>query len=198
MGTVVAVCFLSGAGLLAALPTVAGYILIQAVAAKRRETNCWYYLGEQAAEIALLITLVSWLGESGGGAWLARFEGLPLQTLSVGLGLGFVWWHGAQAVGLLVQDISPSTELQRPQAGAPRAGELIGRLERTLIVFLVLANIPSGVGFLIAAKSILRFGEVTKEDNRAQAEYVIIGTLASFAFAIPVAYATVELLTWAQ
>jgi hypothetical protein len=44
------------------------------------------------------------------------------------------------------------------------------------------------VGFLIAAKSILRFGSV--KDDRALSEYVIIGTLASFGWALIAAYAT--------
>ncbi len=46
------------------------------------------------------------------------------------------------------------------------------------------------MGLLIAAKSILRFGAV--RDDRALSEYVIIGTLASFAWALLVAYATIS------
>ena len=48
------------------------------------------------------------------------------------------------------------------------------------------------IGLLIAAKSILRFGEVQK--SRQVAEYVIIGTLASFAWVLAVSLATVRLL----
>ena len=36
-----------------------------------------------------------------------------------------------------------------------------------------------GIGFLIAAKSVFRFGELTSPDRRKQAEYIIIGTLFS-------------------
>ena len=49
---------------------------------------------------------------------------------------------------------------------------------------------PSGVGFLIAAKSLLRFGEVREGANRMEAEYIIIGTLASFLFGLIIAYGT--------
>lgn len=59
---------------------------------------------------------------------------------------------------------------------------MIGLLERGLIFALILLGQPGGVGLLIAAKSILRFGAV--KDDRALSEYVIIGTLASFAWAL--------------
>lgn len=51
-----------------------------------------------------------------------------------------------------------------------------------------MANQPLGVGFLITAKSILRFGTAARDQKTA--EYVIIGTLASFARAFLVAEAT--------
>ena len=70
---------------------------------------------------------------------------------------------------------------------------MIGLLERGLIFALVLLGQPEGVGLLIAAKSILRFGAV--KDDRALSEYVIIGTLASFGWALVAAYATVAALT---
>jgi hypothetical protein len=47
---------------------------------------------------------------------------------------------------------------------------------------------PGAIGFLIAAKSILRFGEL--RDHRKEAEYVIIGTMWSFACGLVVALAT--------
>jgi len=74
--------------------------------------------------------------------------------------------------------------------GFARGGRLIGQLERALILLFVLMDQPSGVGFLIAAKSLLRFGEVREGANRMEAEYIIIGTLASFLFGLMIAYGT--------
>ncbi len=65
-------------------------------------------------------------------------------------------------------------------------------MERGLIFALVLLGQPQGVGLLIAAKSILRFGAV--RDDRALSEYVIFGTLASFGWALIAAYATLAVL----
>jgi hypothetical protein len=62
----------------------------------------------------------------------------------------------------------------------PHAGKLIGIVERMLVLTFVLLNQYEAVGFLIAAKSILRF----KEDERIKSEYVLIGTMLSFGIAI--------------
>jgi hypothetical protein len=62
----------------------------------------------------------------------------------------------------------------------PNAGKLIGIIERFLVLTFVILNQFEAVGFLIAAKSILRF----KDDNTIKTEYVLIGTMLSFAIAI--------------
>jgi Protein of unknown function (DUF3307) len=95
---------------------------------------------------------------------------------------------GGFAVGLLMEPFAP--HLGKGDAGKslPGAGRVIGHLERGLIFALVLFGQAQGVGLLIAAKSILRFGAV--KDDRRLSEYVIIGTLASFGWALVAAYAT--------
>jgi hypothetical protein len=76
----------------------------------------------------------------------------------------------------------------------PLGGQLIGRLERLMILMLLLADQPDAIGLLIAAKSILRFNELARDADRRASEYVIIGTLASFAWAIGTAWATASAL----
>jgi hypothetical protein len=81
-----------------------------------------------------------------------------------------------------------------PGADLPLGGQLIGRLERLMILMLLLAHQPDAIGLLIAAKSILRFNELARDTDRRASEYVIIGTLASFAWAMATAYATLGAL----
>lgn len=80
----------------------------------------------------------------------------------------------------------------------PGGGKAIGLLERGLIYILMIAGQPIGIGFLIAAKSVLRF-ETAKDgaeaENRRRSEYIIIGTLASFGWAILVSLAALGLLS---
>jgi hypothetical protein len=94
---------------------------------------------------------------------------------------------GGYAVGLLMQPWAQETPL-----GLRNGGRVIGTLERGLIFLLVLTGQAAGIGFLIAAKSVLRFGTV--KDEGKLSEYVIIGTLASFGWAIAASAATIWLL----
>ena len=62
----------------------------------------------------------------------------------------------------------------------PNAGKLIGIVERLLSLVFVLLGQYEAVGFIIAAKSLLRFAE----GDKAKSEYVLIGTLLSFSISV--------------
>jgi hypothetical protein len=69
------------------------------------------------------------------------------------------------------------------------AGRWIGMLERVLIITFIYTNQFSAIGFLIAAKSVLRVTDKPEPTNkpfstRKHTEYVLIGTFLSFAIAI--------------
>lgn len=50
------------------------------------------------------------------------------------------------------------------------------------------------VGFLLAAKSVFRFGNLKESHGRKLTEYVLIGTLLSFALALAISLLTSEVL----
>lgn len=70
--------------------------------------------------------------------------------------------------------------------GLKNAGKWIGIIERLLILTFIFMNSLANVGLLISAKSIIRYGEISKSQNRKGAEYILIGTLISFGIAISV------------
>ena len=116
-------------------------------------------------------------------------------------------WATICAGGWFVVRITDDYTCSSDGEGLDGAGRKIGRLERTLVFVLVLADAPAEIGFLITAKSILRFGDMSGEasgddgerdsalSRRERSEYVIVGTLASFAWAVSIAYCTKYLLT---
>jgi len=77
-----------------------------------------------------------------------------------------------------------------------KTGKIIGYLERIIILVLFLANLPAVVGFLITAKSILRYAEIKSEQDKVMVEYVLIGTLLSFTLGITISFLTVKVLTY--
>jgi len=101
------------------------------------------------------------------------------------LGALLTVWVGGFVVAWIVRPYALQLD---EDAGLSDGGRIIGYAERLLIFVFVLAGAPSAIGFLVTAKSIFRFGEVTGEAKRKQAEYIIIGTLVSFAYAVTTAY----------
>ncbi len=81
-----------------------------------------------------------------------------------------------------------SDSIEEAQSQSLRdAGKYIGILERMFIFISILAGFWQTVGFLIAAKSVFRFGDLTKARDRKLTEYILIGTLLSFGIALAVA-----------
>ena len=62
-----------------------------------------------------------------------------------------------------------------------QAGRVIGILERSFAYLAIITGRPSIFGFILAAKAFARFKEM---DNKAYAEYVLIGTMASVFLAL--------------
>ena len=64
------------------------------------------------------------------------------------------------------------------------AGNYIGILERLFVFCFITTGHFEAIGFLLAAKSIFRFGDLKEAKDRKLTEYVLIGTLLSFGIAI--------------
>ncbi len=141
------------------------------------------FLADQGAHLASLLA-VAWFAPAlfSGGIWAACPAAPALMALAAGAILTIN--AGGFAVGELMR---PYQHAALPE-GLPNGGRMIGMLERAVIFLLVFVGQPAGIGFLIAAKSILRFD--TASTNQHASEYVIIGTLASFAWALGLAYGT--------
>ncbi len=159
------------------------------------------FLMDQAAHFISLI-VISWafLGYfpfTCLGVWWLEKTGLWYLKAMIIIG-GFIL---SVRAGAMVMEMAVSPFLSQlktgdfnPRRGLENGGRFIGQLERALIYLFVLAGQPNAIGFLIAAKSILRFGEIKDGENRMEAEYIIIGTLMSFFLGLVIALGTQKLL----
>ena len=125
------------------------------------------------------------------------------KVLIVVAGVVLTVFAGGVLLGLFVDPLltelkkaveNKSEQPSSESRGFEHGGRLIGRLERALIFLFVLSGQPASIGFLIAAKSVFRFGELKEHRHRMEAEYIIIGTLMSFGFGLLIAYVTASLL----
>jgi hypothetical protein len=169
------------------------HLAIDAIKLKWGDEGFRAFALDQAAHLAAIaLATALFPGAYATGLWaapaIAPLPGiahLP-EAMALVAGLVATVWAGSYAVGALMTNVQMP---EKPES-LPRGGRLIGKLERLLILILVLAGEAGAIGFLIAAKSILRFNELAGEADRHVSEYVIIGTLASFAWALATGYAT--------
>jgi len=164
------------------------HMVIDAVKTFGRWDGIGAHLLDQIAHLITLGAVALFApGLYAGGLWADLGPALP-HAFALLAGAVLVTRAGGFAVGILMRDY------QHPglPEGLTNGGMMIGLLERGLIFLFVLVGQPAGVGFLIAAKSVLRF-DSTRDRDHGVAEYVIIGTLASFGWAILISYGVVAL-----
>ena len=68
--------------------------------------------------------------------------------------------------------------------GLKDAGKWIGIIERILVLSFTLAGKYEAIGFILAAKSVFRIGDLKEPKHRNMTEYILIGTLLSFSISI--------------
>ena len=134
-----------------------------------------------------------------GGRWIPA--GLPALALGPGpwliaCGAIVAVPVGATVIGRWIRPFRDalSNESRAQQQGLERAGWWIGILERFLVYVAILAGIESLVGFVIAVKAVLRLPEAREKWSRELAEYYLVGSLASLAWALAWALAVRGLL----
>lgn len=169
------------------LALATAHVVIDAVKIRCRLHHFGGFIADQCAHVATIAAVAALApGLWEAGLWAGLPALLPLMALGAGLIIALI--AGQYAVALLMRPHG----MRIRNNGLRDGGRQIGLLERGLIFVLILLHQPLGVGFLIAAKSILRFGTATRDQRTA--EYVIIGTLASFGWAILAAEGTRALL----
>jgi hypothetical protein len=77
-----------------------------------------------------------------------------------------------------------SNDIDEQSENLKNAGKWIGIIERILILTFIILNQFEAIGFLIAAKSVFRFGELKESEKQKRVEYILIGTLVSFSVAV--------------
>ena len=145
--------------------------------------------------VVLLVDALPALGAtvSGPGAWVQTFGPGYLRLLV--LVVGWILATSASGYTLALALSRFESELsERQKDGLRGGGYWIGITERSLIYLFILLGEPAGIGFLAAAKSVFRIGEIKEAEDRKLAEYILIGTLMSFATAMLVAIGTLQAL----
>jgi hypothetical protein len=96
-----------------------------------------------------------------------------------------------KGANLMPSSPAPGDGPENGEIDEPARGRFIGYLERMIVFLLVLFGEVNAIGFVLVAKGIARFQQL---DDRAFAEYFLIGTLMSIAMAAVVGIVFAEFL----
>lgn len=141
---------------------------------KTTQTSAFFI--DQIAHLSILVLVASYCE-----SWTWDFQILNNPTYIL-LGLCLLL---TTVVAAIVMKVLISTwKIDDDGVALKNAGKYIGILERLFVFGFVIMNFWEGVGFLLAAKSIFRFGDLTRSKDRKLTEYVLIGTLLSFGIAM--------------
>ena len=147
--------------------------------------SLWLFIIDQILHIATIYIFVNRFGDFGWqqAEWLSNFTS-DNQTLVKALLACII---AGKPANILVQLILREREVNVNQKKCScnfRSGALIGFVERCLILTFVILSKYEAIGFLLGAKSILRFSQTQGKTEDEKSEYVLAGTLVSLAIAL--------------
>lgn len=152
-------------------------------AAKGNKTST--FLIDQLAHLAVLIVafclLLGWTNSSLGRCFAQAWT--SPRFLITTLGYLIVLWPVGRLMTVLTESFRRQLAEEKSR-GLETAGLWIGCLERLFLLSFLLIDYLPGIALLLGLKSLFRFGEIKDPTNRKETEYILIGTLLSFGFAL--------------
>lgn len=151
----------------------------------------WFWLDQFLHICLILLVAICWIGwNSQDMAGAFQYFGWNLKSLWTSqhllllTSIVLLTGPGAIAIRTLITSWTPSYNNSLETDSLQNAGKYIGMLERLFVFAFILTGHPEGIGFLLAAKSIFRFGDLKAAQDRKLTEYVLIGTFLSFGIAL--------------
>lgn len=140
----------------------------------RKDDVIWFTV-DQLLHIAVM-TGVAWVWCTTND-WSMPFD-VSVKNVTLAIAVLICWKPANIFIKLMLKHYS--VNMPEEKSSGFNAGALIGNIERWLILLFVIMQRYDAIGLLIAAKSIIRFGD--KETTKT--EYVLAGTLMSIFIAV--------------
>lgn len=139
-----------------------------------------WFIADQALHIFILLLIA--LHSSGKISNINQFiHTLPWVVIT---GYVFVTLPVSIIIKKIISPWQPKDE-ENNEFGVINAGKFIGIVERVLILIFLAFGQWQAIGFLLTAKSVFRFKDISNTKKEMPlTEYILLGTLLSFGFAI--------------
>jgi len=134
------------------------------------------FLLDQIAHIAVIIALCIYITDN--QSLIAYVSALATNPNVLWVVCGYLIILSPSAVFIRMM-LERLTANFSSEGSLPLAGQSIGMIERVLMLSFILLDQFAGLGFLLAAKSVFRFGDLSASKDKKLTEYVMLGTLLS-------------------
>ncbi len=160
-----------------------------------------YFLIDQLIHIAIIVSVWLWFAELSLVDIKVFLAGLlSADNIALFVAYALVGKPASVLISMalrrhadsLTQTAKQNTDMVTGHLGLESAGAWIGYIERFLTLSFVLMGQFTGIGFLVATKTIFRFGDLTNSKDMKLTEYMMLGTLLSFAIALAVGWAALR------
>lgn len=170
------------------------HVLIDGWKAERKNRTM-AFVCDQLAHLAVLILIFGVLTSWANGTLSGLFDQVwnSPRLLIVILGYLIILRPTGTLMSVLTEPLRKQLA-EEESRGLGLAGFWIGCLERAFLLTIVLLGYLPGIALLLGLKSLFRFGEIKDPTNRKETEYILIGTLLSFGFALAVGLSVKALL----
>jgi hypothetical protein len=134
------------------------------------------FLLDQIAHIAVIIALCIYITDNQSLITYVSALAINPKVLWVVCGYLIILSPSAVFIRMMLERLTANFS---SEGSLPLAGQSIGMIERVLMLSFILLDQFAGLGFLLAAKSVFRFGDLSASKDKKLTEYVMLGTLLS-------------------
>lgn len=145
---------------------------------KKKTKRTWFVLDQIAHVLILIGVVLLYKGEP------IQFQWFNNQFWVLITGVLLITKPTSIFIKTIISIWTPESQNSHNDNSLATAGNYIGILERLFVFCFIVTGHFEAIGFLLAAKSIFRFGDLKEAKDRKLTEYVMIGTLMSFGISI--------------
>jgi hypothetical protein len=151
--------------------------VIKLYAQKKKTKRHWFFIDQLAHAIVLIVIVILIEPSMADLFYPVSEQGWMILMLMVFLSL-----PSSIMIKTIISKWRPDSD--QKNESLEKAGQYIGILERWFVFVFIMAGKWEAIGFLVAAKSVFRYGDLKESKDRKLTEYILIGTLISFGMAI--------------
>ena len=147
--------------------------------------NLRYFLADQATHLLIVCSVWGYLAHISFVQVITFIEQLlSAKNILIAISYIMVCKPASVVISLALKKHTKTLTTSNEDIGLITAGAWIGYIERCLAISFIFMGQFAGIGFLVATKTIFRFGDLTKNKDMKLTEYMMLGTLLSYAIAL--------------